>query len=229
MMQEVYLAIPIGIFLAFMIGPVFFMLIETAIIKGFRAALFFDIGVLFGDITFLCIAYFGTNQLLEKVKDEPALFILGGMILIIYGLVTFISTKTTAYNSASFVIQKLKNKAYAGIAIKGFLLNFVNIGVLGFWLGLLIIFGPSLEMHPKRLFTFFFSILLTYFLVDLIKILVAKQLNSKLTSTRVSHAKKITAVVIIVFGISLLLKGLFPSTFGNFEAVPFKEYLNPDK
>lgn len=223
-MQDIYLAIPIGIFLAFMIGPVFFVLLETAIIKGFRAALFFDIGVLLGDVVFLCIAYFGTNQLLEKVKDEPALFLLGGIILVVYGTATFISAKSTTYNSASFEIQKLKNKAYAGIALKGFLLNFVNIGVLGFWLGLLIIFGPSLEMHPKRLVVFFSSILLTYFLVDLLKILIAKRLNSKLTPIRVALAKKVTAIIIVIFGFSLFFKGVFPDYFESLDTRPFEDY-----
>ncbi len=37
-------AIIIGIFLSFMIGPVFFMLIHTSIHKGFRAAFSFDLG-----------------------------------------------------------------------------------------------------------------------------------------------------------------------------------------
>ena len=41
----------IGFFMAFMIGPVFFKLIQTSILKGARAAIAFDIGVVLGDIT----------------------------------------------------------------------------------------------------------------------------------------------------------------------------------
>jgi threonine/homoserine/homoserine lactone efflux protein len=36
-----------------MIGPVFFILLETSIIKGFRAALVFDLGVVLGDVFLL--------------------------------------------------------------------------------------------------------------------------------------------------------------------------------
>ena len=38
MLQDVLAALPLGIFLAFLFGPVFFVLLETAAIKGFRAA-----------------------------------------------------------------------------------------------------------------------------------------------------------------------------------------------
>jgi len=64
----------IGFFMAFMIGPVFFMLIQTSILKGARAAIAFDLGVILGDITFILIAYYGSSSLLEKIKDDPRLF-----------------------------------------------------------------------------------------------------------------------------------------------------------
>ena len=45
MLNDILAAIPWGFLLAFTIGPVFFVLLETSIIKGFRAALFFYFGV----------------------------------------------------------------------------------------------------------------------------------------------------------------------------------------
>jgi len=64
----------IGFFMAFMIGPVFFMLIQTSILKGARAAIAFDLGVLFGDLTFILIAYYGSRSLLEKIKDDIKIY-----------------------------------------------------------------------------------------------------------------------------------------------------------
>ena len=79
----------IGFFMAFMIGPVFFMLIQTSILKGARAAIALDLGVIFGDICFILISYYGSRSLLEKIKDDPRLFFIGGLILIIYGVITY--------------------------------------------------------------------------------------------------------------------------------------------
>ena len=52
--------------------------------------------------------------------------------------------------------------------------------------------------------------LVTYFLVDLIKIAAAKRLKNKLTPRRIFKTKKIIALVILGFGVLLLVQGLFP-------------------
>ena len=63
--------IPLGFFLSFMIGPVFFVLLETSITKGFRAALFFDLGVILADVFFISVAYLGSYRLIQSLKDDP--------------------------------------------------------------------------------------------------------------------------------------------------------------
>ena len=71
-------ALPIGFLLALLLGPIFFVVLETAALKGFRAAIALDLGAIAADAFFIVIAYFSTNQLLEKIQDDPALFIFGG-------------------------------------------------------------------------------------------------------------------------------------------------------
>lgn len=217
MLQDILSGIPLGFFLAFMVGPAFFVLLETAAMRGFRAAFAFDMGVIVADIVFIFIAYFSTNQLLRSIKDDPALFIFGGSILTIYGLISYIKVKRATYTKADFEVQKLKRKDIFGITIKGFLLNFINIGVLGFWLGLLIIFGPSLEMEGSRLIVFFTTIIVTYLVVDIFKILLAKKLNKKLTPKRIALFKKAISFLLIIFGIILILRGLLPEEMNKFE------------
>lgn len=210
MLQDILAAIPIGFFLAFLLGPVFFVLLETAAIKGFRAALSFDLGVLFADVIFLVIAYLSTNKLLNSIKDDPALFIFGGGILITYGLIQFIQTRKVLQHEEVPEIQKLNKRDYLGLAAKGFLLNFINIGVLGFWLGLIILFGPQLKMEGNRMMVFFGSVLGMYLVIDIFKILLAKKLNSKLTPDRIYRMKKGISCMLIIFGIFLVAQGLIP-------------------
>lgn len=214
MFQDVLAALPLGLFLAFLLGPVFFVLLETAAIKGFRAALAFDVGVILADIVFLCIAYLSTTKLLNSIKDDPALFIFGGVILTTYGVMSFIKTRKTIKkkkNKETPEVRKLSKSGYLGLAGKGFLLNFINIGVLGFWLGLIIVFGPKLDMQQDRIMVFFASVLGTYFILDIFKILLAKKLKRKLTPTRIYLVKKGISILLIVFGGVLIFQGLFPS------------------
>lgn len=211
MIQDILAAIPLGIFLAFLLGPVFFVLLETAAIKGFRAAIFFDLGVIVADVVFLFIAYLSTSKLLKSIKDDPALFIFGGVILATYGVMSFIQTKKALpLEDETPEVRKLSRNDYFGLAAKGFILNFINIGVLGFWLGLIIVFGPTLEMQTNRIILFFTTILVTYLVIDIFKILLAKKLNRKLTPERIYKIKRGISVMMVVFGGILIGRGFFP-------------------
>lgn len=217
MVQDLSTAIPLGFFLAFLVGPVFFVLLETAALKGFRAAFLFDLGVVAADIFFILISYFSTNRLLAKLKDDPGLFIFGGMLLSTYGVISFIRARKIKIEEGVHPTVIMNRRNYMGLVVKGFLLNFINIGVLGFWLVILISAGPALDMEPNRLLVFFGGILATYLVIDIIKILLAKKLRSKLTPVRISKIKKGISIMMLVFGIVLICKGLFPSEIKQIE------------
>ena len=202
----------IGFFMAFMIGPVFFMLIQTSILKGARAAIAFDLGVLLGDVTFICMAYFGSRSFLEKIKDDPRLFFIGGLVLIVYGLITYFDkqNKKEALASAETIVVPVKNN-YIKLFFKGYFLNFINIGVLAFWLGTVLVIGPTLNMNSNSIFWYFATIILGYALTDLGKILLAKQLKNKMTPLVIYRLKKIMGIILVICGVFLILKGFIPN------------------
>ena len=200
----------IGFFMAFMIGPVFFMLIQTSILKGARAAIAFDIGVLLGDVSFILIAYYGSRSLLEKIKDDPRLFFIGSLVLIIYGLITYFDkqNKKEALEAAKNIEIRIKNN-YIKLFLKGYFLNFINVGVLAGWLGIVLVVGPTLNMNPRSIFWYFATVILGYAITDIGKILLAKQLKNKMTPLVIYRLKRIMGIILIVFGIFLILKGLY--------------------
>ena len=205
-------ALIIGFFMAFMIGPVFFMLIQTSILKGARAAIVFDLGVIIGDLTFILIAYYGSRPLLEKIKDDPRLFFIGGLVLVIYGLITYFNkeNKKEALESAKIIEVPIKNN-YLKLFLKGYFLNFINIGVLAFWLGTVLVIGPALKMDQTAIFWYFGTILISYFVTDLGKIVLAKKLKNKMTPRVIYRVKKIMGIILIICGVFLMLKGFIPS------------------
>lgn len=212
MINDILAALPWGVLLAFTIGPVFFVLLETSITKGFRAALIFDLGVVFADFIFILIAYFSTNQILQKLKDDPGLFIFGGAVMLSYGIVSFIKEKKNYTKKLDEDIDEdnIQKNNYLGLFFKGFLLNFINIGVLAFWMGIIIVFGPKLNMEPNRISLFIASIIITYFIVDIIKMLVAKQLKSRMTPYNIYKIKRLISIILMIFGGFLMAQGFFP-------------------
>ncbi len=217
MVEDIISAIPLGFVIAFLIGPVFFALLETSAIKGFRAALAFDIGVIIADVIFLMVAYFMTSAILVKLKDDPGLFIFGGGILAAYGVISFVQTRKSYLKEVDANVLIVQNNNYFKLFIKGFLLNFINVGVLGFWLGLIVVFSPQMENDGNRILIFFSATLLTYFIVDIFKIILAKSLNRYLTPKRIFWLKRLIAVIMMVCGGVLIFKGLFPKTTERFE------------
>ncbi|OBQ51955.1 LysE family transporter [Tamlana sp. s12] len=212
MFDDILTAVPFGIILAFTIGPVFFVLLETSATKGFRAALIFDLGVILADIIFILIAFYSTNNLRGKIGNDPSFLIFGGVLLIVYGIISFIKTSKSFRTIVKEYYKVEINKAYGKLFIKGFLLNFINIGVLLGWLGFIVL-GDSLTSSEHGGAIFICSMVASYFITDLIKILIAKRLKAKLTPRLIFKTKKVIAIVIFAFGILLLVQGIFPNAY----------------
>lgn len=210
MIDDILAAIPLGFFLSFMIGPVFFVLLETSITKGFRAAMTFDLGVLLGDIVFILIAFFSSYRLITSIKDQPALFVFGGILMLTYGIISFFKLRKTSKLPVDEVAVEIIRKDYFGLFAKGFLLNFINIGVLAFWLAIIITVGPKLDMNQNRMMVFFASVLVSYFITDLFKILLAKKLRAYLNPHNIIKIKKLISIVLMVSGLLLMIQGWLP-------------------
>ncbi len=210
MINDILSGIPWGIFLSFMIGPVFFILLETSIVKGFRAAFVFDLGVVTADIVFITIAYLGSYRLIQNLKDKPSLFIFGGILMLVYGIISFVNLKKEKKVNTDAIDDEIIKTNYRSLYLKGFFLNIINIGVLGFWMAIILSTGPKLDMETPRMITFLTTVIVSYLLIDSIKIVLAKQLKSKMTPTNILKIKKIISIVLMLFGIVLMTQGWFP-------------------
>lgn len=209
MINEYLNAVLLGFGLAFMVGPVFFTLIETSITKGVRAAITFDIGVVLADIMFITISYFGSVTILQRIQDDPRIFMIGGIVLVSYGLYTIFYQKTKKIvTDQELVVVETNN--YVGLFFKGFFLNTINFGVLAFWLAIVIAVSSNFQMDSGRVFKYFAIVVFVFLLTDLGKILAAKQLKAKLTPVVLRKIRYALGIFFIVFGIILATKRYIP-------------------
>jgi len=203
-------AIPIGIILSFTIGPVFFTVLETSISKGIKAAIFLDIGVVISDLVFFVIAFFGTSSLLSSIEENTnSWYFLGGVLLVAYGGASFIKIlqeKNKKEDKKGASLDDAPN--FLKLATKGFLLNIINVVVLFYWVGIILYFGPQLEMEKHKIILFFTVIITTYFTIDLGKIYLAQQLKTRLTDNVIKAIKIIVNLFIVICGLFLLFKGM---------------------
>lgn len=199
-----------GFILAFAVGPVFFIIIETSITKGFRSALTFDLGAIFADIVFIVFAYYSTSKILDKIKDDPNLIIFGGLILCVFGVISYIKTSKSFRQIVREHYNIDPKKNLLGLFIKGFLLNFINFGVLAGWIGV-IVMANALTTTPQGVIIFLATVLISMLVTDIAKILLAKKLKSKMTPRFIFKTKKWVSILIIVFGAAMIFQGVFPT------------------
>jgi len=81
---------------------------------------------------------------------------------------------------------------------------------LGFWLALVVVISANVGMNAQRIFLYFATILIGYFITDIGKIMLAKQLKNKLTPAVITKIRKIMGIILMVIGLAVASKGFIP-------------------
>ena len=223
-MQFFLQAIGIGFLLSVMVGPVFFVLLETSITKGIRAALALDIGVFISDILYIMFALSFVDQISSINSGENKLIFgfIGGSIFIIYGIFYFfkkskmVDLTLEAENTSKEV--GVAPKDYLLLGLKGFILNIANPAVIFYWLSILSLAAQSVPdntKNPNTWILLFISILLgTYFSIDVLKVFTAKRLRTLVNQNLLNALNILIGVIFFLTGIFQIIKN-FQIMFSN--------------
>lgn len=206
-----------GFILSIMIGPVFFILLETSIRKGIRAGLAFNLGVFLSDVLYILIAYIFFAQVHELANgaNKGNAKIIGGVLFLAYGVFQFL--KKTQNMEVQGVNSKMETSwgEYAKLSLKGFVLNFANPLVIFYWFSVLTL-GDTRTSHTDPgskygLLIYVIIILVTFFSVDVLKIVGAKQLRPLVTNRLLKALNQLIGIVFVSFGVILLIQGIYYS------------------
>jgi len=194
-----------------MMGPVFFILIETSIRRGFRAAVAFDLGVLFSDAIYILFAkiFIIEVTLIDTTANKTLFAFIGGVLFILYGVYNFFKKYQISDEQKEESHDPAK-KDYLKLFLKGFLLNFANPLVIFYWFSVITLANQSIgsgEGEFKQV-VFLGVILVTFFLFDLLKILGAKQLKPLMTPYLFKQMNRLIGIVFFLFGLFLILQNL---------------------
>ena len=215
-MQFFLQAIGIGFLLSVMVGPVFFVLLETSITKGIRAALALDIGVFISDILYILFALSFVDQISSINSGENKLIFgfIGGSIFIIYGTFYFFKKSKMAdltleaENTSKEVAAAPKD--YLLLGLKGFILNIANPAVIFYWLSILSLAAQSVPdntKNPNTWILLFISILLgTYFSIDVLKVFTAKRLRTLVNQNLLNALNILIGLIFFLTGIFQIIK-----------------------
>ena len=204
MIELIFSAIGLGFMLSLvLIGPVFFLLIETSLTKGHKSALALNFGVIAGDILCILVAYYSSKDLLDIIERHPGFYKITAFILCIYGLYMYLS-KTKMHIAGE---QKLVTKNYVKTFVNGFLLNVVNIGVVVFWI-ITVISIRSRYPEFEEFVLYIAIVLATFFGIDLMKIYLARTFHNQITPKAINTVRKIVGIILVGFSVFVYMKSL---------------------
>lgn len=201
MTEAIVSGMVLGVVLAFLIGPVFFLLLDTSIKKGFKVAAYLALGVMLSDAFFIVITYFSSSaiQLMQDYNTEIGIG--GGVLLIIFGVLNFIKKphiKATELDLAD------DRRSICIDTSKGFMMNLLNPFTLLFWIG--VSGGVAVKFQSSDMHTaiFYSVVLATVLATDLLKAWLAAKLKRFLKPRVLVLVNKISGVGLILFGCRLV-------------------------
>jgi len=202
MIEPIVSGITFGLLLSIMLGPVFFALLQTSLHEGFKAGSFLAFGVFLSDTALIGVCYFFAAQLDLLEQNQLMMGIMGGSLLIIFGIVNFFKKIKVKE------VDDDKKTVHAKFIAQGFFLNIFNPAVLLFWLGVVGI--VSLKDHYTRIHTlvFFCSLLFTVFATDLLKSFVSHRIKNILKENVILWINRTVGLVLTAFGLHMILKVL---------------------
>jgi len=207
-MEIIFNGFKLGIVLAFLIGPVFFTIIQTSVERGFKNGVLVSLGVSLSDILYVAICYFGLVQFVNEPGFRQYLAYAGGGILVLFGLYHLFVKSRKNIRTALEVEGSKKMYRYL---VKGFIINGLSPMVLIFWIGTISVasmdFGYSLGYE---FFIFFGMVLVTVLATDILKAYLADKLRRLITKRLMMIVNIIVGICLIIFGARLIyLAGSF--------------------
>ena len=210
----------IGLSLALIMGfgPSFFTLIQTSISRGFKAAMFLDLGIILNDI--MVVALMMMTNVQFNIADRENIIYAGisaGIILIIFGIYTFLLSPEKIIHISENNTQKIDKmnekfidnpKWYVFIS-KGFIINIFNPFVWVFWITCVATASSNFGGNRYSMIIFFIGVFATVLFFDILKAAGAYSLKRFFTEKMMKIMNQIIGIILMLFGLFIAVRVIF--------------------
>ena len=209
--QGVILGFTLSILFGF--GPALIALVQTSIHRGFWSGVLLAAGVFLSDLVLVAFSFLGAIKILQQPGNQMIFGIAGGILLMIFGAVTFSRKAAIRVNEEGNRTAPSQPGPLTYI-LKGFFINFTNPFVWFFWMGVVVGFASNYDgQDPLPLIYFFSGALGTIFVMDVLKSFSAYKIKKYIQTHSLIWINRIAGIGIIVFGIYLIIKSIFDIGF----------------
>ena len=203
-MKAFYEGLFFGAVLAVLIGPVFFILVQTSIERGVKHGLAVAVGESVSDVLFLTVYYLGFTQIhigggLSRVLG------MGGVLVLIFTGGAMIRKSGQKWNYSGSGPPEVSK---ASFFLKGFLINSLNPFVYVFWAGVMGLLKEKFDGQSEQIIMFCVGIFTFKTFADVLKAALAGKIKwlQRANSTAFRLVSGGIGVVLIIYAIVLFYR-----------------------
>ncbi len=164
-------------------------------------------GIAVSDILLIIVCYLGASSLFEKEENKFYIGVIGGIMLIIFGVITYVRKPEILRRRTKNYSNK-KSLGPLAYTFKGFILNIANPTLIIFWLTAM--GWVSSHAEEGKLFnsviTFFSATVITVFGTDVLKSFIGFKIKKYLRPRLLLWINRIVGALLVVFGIVLIIQ-----------------------
>lgn len=206
--QTILQALLTGLAYGCLLGPLFFLVLNTVLKKSFKHALALVAGAFFSDQILMWSSWLFSAQISTLVSSDwfrQGFGVAGGLILISFGLPPFLLRQ---HDGGAGKLKLSGKDKYSLFFVQGFLLNLLNPSNWLFWIGLSATVVGGTESAQLSTGVFLLTVALMMLLTDFVKLLIVNKLKKRISGALIRTISRGAGLILIGLGAWALIKTL---------------------
>lgn len=191
-----------GFTLSVLPGAPLFTLLQTSIHRGLKSGVFLALGIFLSDVLVVYLAFLGALQFINQKHNYLIAGIIGGLILIGFGIYTFYHKVQIDENNTAVESRASGPATYI---LKGFFLNIMNPFVWILWISAMVGVSSGFGDNKHGVALFFIGTLSTIFSSDMLKVVIANKIKQRLKPNLIDHINHLVGLLLVLIGVFLII------------------------